>query len=303
MPPRTFPILFILVDIRPHIAFTDRWLRSHPLTQGLPITGSFHALVDDWQATQQKEFEIDDKLAEVTIAASMIDIELNVFAQRVSNAALVLTGNDREHDLYVHFFGDKPLHLFVKPTLGKQLTAMKKWNPSLIESEHAALKTLGEELPALIQKAELAATALEDAEKARTDFREVGERKQFIDKVNALRKETYGILSTLPHKHTGLPSNFADQFFLRDRPRKGEEATVESLEEDLNDLKKEVSEKETQLNELKQAQDEAKQKAAAEEAVRAAAKIELAEIAKELAEKQKKISALKVTIVTGTPQT
>jgi hypothetical protein len=303
MPPKTFPLLFILVDVRPHIAFTDRWLRAHPLTQGLPITGVFHTLVDDCQATQQKEFELDDKVAEVTVAASILDMELNVFAQRVSNAVLVLTGGNRAHDLYLHFFGDKPLHLFVKPVLGNQLTAMRKWIPSLTGSEHPSLKTLGEELPALIQKAEDAATAVEDAEQARTDFREVGERRQFIDKVNALRKETYGILSTLPHKHTGLPSNFADQFFLRDRSRKGEEATVESLEEELNDLKKEISEKEAQLNELKQARDEANQKAAADEAARAAAKLELAEVVKELAEKQKKISALKATIATGSPQT
>jgi multidrug efflux pump subunit AcrA (membrane-fusion protein) len=152
------------------------------------------------------------------------------------------------------------------------------------------------ELPDLIERASKAEKKREDTTRERTDFREVGDRKKFIDRVNSARKEAYGILSTLPHKHTGLPSNFADQFFKRDRSKVEEDVTLEALEQEIAEMQSELAAKQKLRDEMKQAQSEEEQRRAKEEAEREAAKAELAAIEKEHAEREKKIAALKATI-------
>lgn len=296
MPPRTFPWTILLINVLPHIAFTARWLRAHPLTKDLAITVVFEALLTDWRVTLEKEIELDGQVADSSVAAAVVDMELDVFAERTSATLLTLNGRKRTDALYLHYFKGKPPHLFTKPTLGTELAAMSKWPSSLLASEHPALNALGAELPDLIERASKAETKQEDATRERSDFREVGDRKKFIDRVNAARKEAYGILSTLPHKHTGLPSNFADQFFKRDRSKVEEEVTLEALEQEIAEMQSELTAKQKLRDELKQAQSEEEQRRAKEEAERAAAKAELAAIEKEHAEREKKIAALKATI-------
>ena len=113
-----------------------------------------------------------------------------------------------------------------------------------------------------------------------------------IDRVNAARKEAYGILSTFPHKYVGLPLNFADQFFLRNRSKAGDEVTVEALDEDIAALKGELAEKEAQRDQMKAAEEKATEEKAAAEAALIAAKTQVAELKKELAEKQKQAASL-----------
>jgi hypothetical protein len=296
MAPRTFPWTIILINVLPHIAFTARWLRAHPLTKDLPITLVFEELVTDWKVTQEKEIALDGQVADTAVAAAILDMELDAFAERTSTTLLMLNGKKRTDALYQHYFEGKPPHLFIKPTLGSELAAMKKWPTSLLASEHPALNALGAELPDLITRASQAETKKTDAVTERSDFREVGDRKKFIDRVNAARKEAYGILSTLPHKHVGLPSNFADQFFKRDRSKVGEEVTVEALEQEISELQAELTAKQGLRDKLKQEQSEEEQRRAREEAEQAAAKAELAAIEKEHAERAKRIAALKATI-------
>lgn len=65
-----------------------------------------------------------------------------------------------------------------------------------------------------------AATLLRDnAQQANRTFRDVGERKQFIDKLNANRKEIHGALAKLPFEHPNLPTDFADGFFYSEAAR------------------------------------------------------------------------------------
>jgi len=289
--PRTLSYGAPLTEVRSHISFTVRRLRAHPLTQSLAPT--FEALLSAWTLLHQKELELADKVDDTVIEGSAIDGELNTFAHRTSHAILELTSNNRNHPLYTHFFGGKPLHVFTRPILSWQLDAMRQWNPSLAQSGHPSLAALGGDLPALIEKADEVVAARATAEQAVRLFREIGERKQFIDEVNAARKETHGVLSTLPHKHTGLPVRFADGFFKRDRPR-DEAPDLETIESTIEKLKKELAEQEKAREELLAAQ--AAAKAAEEEQVKAAAEAKLAAIKKEIELKMKEAAAIQSAI-------
>jgi hypothetical protein len=127
-----------------------------------------------------------------------------------------------------------------------------------------------------------------DASSANRQFRDIGARKQFIDKVNAARKQTHGELSKLPFQQLGLPTDFADQFF---RPEtradeEEEEETIDTVKASIADLDAQLTEKKTRLKKL---EDEAAAtaKAAAEkqdqEDTLAALKAQAAEILKQAA--------------------
>lgn len=294
--PRTFSIFVLIALLHEHIGFTFRRLRHNPLTKSLPITATFEVLLADCGPIQQTETDLSDQVDDRIIEVAAVGVSLDQFAERVSVEALRLTNNNREHELYVHYFNDKPLHLFTKPVTGKQLTAMRKWPGSLGSSPHPTLLALAPELPPLLKEAEGVLLSKEIAEQKKSEFREVGERRAFVERVNAARKEAYGILSTLPHKHVGLPLNFADQFFRRDRAKPEEEVTLPALEEEISQLKEELEGKEALRVELKAAEEKAAKEAAEADAARKAAKVELAALQKELAEKQKHAAALMALI-------
>lgn len=273
-------------DLRKQIAATGRRLRANALT--LALATRFDDLLAKWTVINEAELDHADKVDDAVINVTAVDGELNAFVQHTSSAA-ILSGNGRDSAFYQHLFKGKPVNLFVKPVLNEQLESMKAWVVPLQKSEHPALTALGAELPALLEKADKAAETRVQAEQAEKEFREVGDRKTFIDEVNAARKETYGVLATLPHKHPGLPSRFADQFFKRYRPRR-EAPDLESVEASIEKLKKELAAQEKLREELLAA--EAQEKALAEEQAKLAAKEKLAAIQREIEQKQKEAAAL-----------
>jgi hypothetical protein len=297
MTPRTLPNDIALPELRAQIGFTGRRLRAHPLTQA--FAPKFEKLLTDWPLVHQTELELTDKVDEAIIGTNAADEELNLYAQRVSVGLTLLIGNDRTHPLYAHFFGNTPLHVFTRPKLGEQLTSMRAWISSLQKSEHASLNALGAELPALIEKADKAVTARANAETAQQAFRAIGERKALIDDVNAARKETYGALATLPHKHTGLPARFADGFFRRERAKDHGEPDLEAVEEAIEALKKELAAQEKAREELLVA--EAQAKAAADAEAKAAAEAKLAALQKEIELKQKEVAAIQAAMQPAGP--
>jgi hypothetical protein len=280
-----------LIAIRSHIVFTLRHLESDPLTTSL--APSFQSLLDEWPTHFQTELDLNDQVDDGQIVVTAVDGRLNRFADRTSKELLTITGDSRTNVLYLHYF-DKPLHLFKKPILADQLTAMQGWISSLQASEHPSLKALAPELIPLIAEADQAVRDKSKAEQALASFREIGDRKRYIDRVNALRKEMYGALATLPHKHAGLPSTFADGFFRRSKV-KGEEAaepTIASVEAEITALHADLAARQAKLKELQDRAKEADEK----EAERAANKVKLADIEMELAAKQKEADALRAAI-------
>jgi hypothetical protein len=106
------------------------------------------------------------------------------------------------------------------------------------------------------------------AEQQKKEFREVGERRKYIDDVNADRRSLWTELSKLPQKHPELPANFADGFFRRDIPADDgvEEVTVESVQQEIEDLAKQMEAKQSLLKSMQQ---KAEQDAFAEQALKA----------------------------------
>jgi hypothetical protein len=292
MAPFKIPSTWALLTMRAHIAFTFRRVIAHPLTQSLVPT--YTDLLKEWPAVQTTELELLDQIDDAKITVAATDTALNTMARRVSKDVLTIVGENHEDPLYQHLFTGKPLHLFTRPVLGPQLAAMKTWGPPLDGSGHPSLKALALELPDLIEAADEAAKAKAAALAKYDEFRDVGERKKYCDKLNAVRKESHGFLATLPFKHAGLPSNFADLFFRRARPadETEEEPTIESVEATIAELQGEMTEQQMLLATLKEAAD----KAAAEAKAKLAKAAQLEAIEKEMAEKKKLAAALRAEL-------
>lgn len=250
----------------------------------------FQALRGQWTEIQSKEIAFYEQLSDALAQVDIADDKLDDFAIRFSNAVLALTGQKRDVKLYVHFF-KKPLNEFLRPTLSGQLTAMDAWIKSLEEkSTPPSLAAMLPELIDLVAAGKQASQLRDEVKLKIKQFREVGERRQLIDQVNALRKELHGALSKHALETPGLPTDFAKQFFKpsdtggEDEP----EETVESLGAEVTRLEAVLLEKKARLVALQKAAEDAASRAQA----RAVKLTEIEALNKEIEEKQKAAQAL-----------
>jgi hypothetical protein len=287
---RTLAMRGSLIALRSHVVFTLRRLQGNPLTATLALR--FEALLASWKGLFQTELDLHDQIDDAQVAVTAVDGKLNRFARRVSKEILTITGDDRAHMLYQHTFGSKTLYAFQRHVLSDKLEAMRQWIADLQASQYATLKALGSELVPLIAQADKAARGKADAEQALARFRDVGPRKRYIDQVNIARKETHGVLASLPHKHTGLPANFADEFFRHVQVKRDEEPTVTSVEAEINALQEDLAAKQVELTALNEQAKETKTK----EEERAAALAKLKALDAEVAAKQKEAEALRAAL-------
>jgi hypothetical protein len=105
-----------------------------------------------------------------------------------------------------------------KSVLGEQLLEMRTWPPSLKESPNPALNAYGDILITQVEAADEALKLVSAAEQRNEDFRTLGERKQFFDKVNGLRKLLHGEVSKMVHDHPewNLTRDYVDALFEHD---------------------------------------------------------------------------------------
>jgi DNA repair exonuclease SbcCD ATPase subunit len=279
--------------VRVEIVYTHSKLEAEPLAQEhAPI---FSALLADWDAVNAEALALSDALSHAQAMIDSLDTRLNHLASRLQKATLVITRNNRKHAQYLRYF-DKPPHVLMRPVLGAKLEKLKSFVPSLKASPHDALKVIGGELEALTKEATEAALKKLTLEGQRKDFYAMGAKKRLIDKVNAARKKLHGDLGKLAHEATGVPANFADQFFLRREPR---EAAEEPKEESVQGMKEEIAELEAALNDRKARLEQliAEQELAAQrEAKLAAEKAVLAELEKAAAEAAQKVALQKAKL-------
>jgi hypothetical protein len=276
------------------VSYTLSRLRAHPL--GAPYIPAFEALRAEGLAVLTREIALNEAVIDAQARVDVADDGLDDFAGRGSKAILAVTHDDRSHTLYRHFFGTKPLAELRRPVLAGQLTTMKAWPSALQECGVPALQAMAPELVPLLEAAEAAEKARFDARQAMRKFRDMGERRQWIDRLNATRKEAHGALAKLPHQHTGLPSDFASQFFLSSPEREAAEPaegelpeTPEVLREHIATQRKAIEAAETRLAELEAAEAAVKQAAEA----RAAEEAQLAELDRAAAELEQKRAALR----------
>jgi hypothetical protein len=269
---RNLTHLISLLALRSEIIFSLGQLTANPLTQA--HVPAFEAARDEWKVIFNEELALRDGLSTENARVVSIDLTLNALASRVSKALLTVTGDDRTHPLYLAYFKKKSLSEFQRPILGPQLDAMRGWIQPLKASSVPALAELGAQVEAAVAAADGVTAARSALETESTFFREAGNRKKFFDKVNAVRKATYGELATMPHENMGLPTSFANQFFRHDTAKdEAEEPTVESVDREITALEQQLIEKKALRSRLEveaervateEAEETAKQSAIAE---------------------------------------
>ena len=295
MAARTLEHRTALLGIFPHVRYTLGKLKWYP--EGAPYVSIFEAIRTEGQQVMMMELGIIDAQVEAQVRVDLADARLNDFAGLVSRTVIGLGGAGTEGPVYKHFFGNKNLSEFRKPTLGDQLESMRGWLESLKNSPYAELSALLPRLEPLIDEADEAKKARDAAKKQNRLFRDMGERRAWLDGLNAARKELYGAMAKLPHQHPHLPSNFADLFFMKESKREGEvaeyeEETAEGLRAQVAELRAALEQLEARLVEV-EAAEEAEKKAAE---ARAAEEALLTELDREMAELEARRVALRARL-------
>ena len=230
-----------LSALREELLNTSARLRAHPLTTGK--AADYDLLLKELAVLAVTEQHLKDAKIEAGAQIDALDMRLDPVVDRLSNALLDRTNQNRDAELYQRYFGSKRPHEVKRPVLGVELTIVRGFLSSLLASTDAGLKDIGQELEKLVTAATKAETAYSDAETKLRDFRKVGERKAFIDKVNHKRQLTHGELAQLPHlPGANLPRDFASNFFGHKKQH----------EQSLSTLRTKVLERETELRELRE---------------------------------------------------
>lgn len=275
-------------------SYTRSHLLAHPLTAAhAPI---FEARRDEGMQVLILEVQLKERCVTAQARLDRAAARLDVVASRVSKEILIITENSATTGLYTTYFGNKPLGAFCKPKLGKQKTSMSVWADSLEASAFPTLVALAPEVRAAVEEVDAAVKARDGARAAMRHFRNVGERRQWVDQLNGSRKEIYGQLAKLPHEHPTLSSDFADQFFLspssrdRDDDEGDEPETEEELRARLDELREAAAAIEARLAEVAAAKLQAK-KAAEARAKKAAELAEVEQTMAQLAARQAALAA------------
>lgn len=213
---RTLAYGFPLLDLVHELSFSTAQLKAHPL--GAPHVKEFEDLLSATQKTLLRQLELVTAQAIAEAKVVRADDVLNQLLDQVHLALLGVTNGERDHVLYQRFFGSQRPSEAKRPTLGPQLELQRDWVPTLSAAVQPELKALATPLSIAVKAADAAVDAQRVAEQQFTDFRELGDCKDLLDRVNGARKATHGKLAEGVHKNPAmnLPSDFAEQFFVRE---------------------------------------------------------------------------------------
>lgn len=238
-----------LFGLRREIQYTLSLMAQEPLAAAhLPV---FQGLRNEWNGVLLEETTILDEMANGQAAVDKSDMGLDSFAKRVSNAVNENTDGLTRKQIRAALFKNRPLTKFMRSVLGTQLTAMLDWSDTLAKCGVPALVAMAAEAAALTAAAKSAEQLRAAAQKKNRDFRDVGARKQLIDKVNGARKEAHGALAKLPFENPALPQGFADTFFYSEPPR-DEEETIDEVKTAIEELEAQLKERQAQLKKLEE---------------------------------------------------
>jgi hypothetical protein len=218
---RTLPVDASYETLTEEVACTLSRCEARPLTASL--APAIFAQFSEIALTSQDERSLVLEVLRAEAKVALVDEDLDHTVDAVVAAILVITGGDREADLYVHYLGESTPAELKEPVLSEELDTVRLWVPSLLGSPHPSLAALGPVLVPQVAAADAVEAALETAQQALKDFREVGARKALVDKINANRNATFGELGVIAHSNPqlSLPKDFAERGFLHERrPRK-----------------------------------------------------------------------------------
>ncbi len=224
----------------------------------------YQALREEWTLVLLEEINILNELSQAQAAVDKIDSALDRFSGRVSNAVNENTDGKTRKQIRAALFKGRSLGKFRRPVLNSQLRAMADWSDTLTKCGVPVLVAMAAEAAELSTAGKGAEALRNTAQKKNRDFRDVGMRKQFIDKVNATRKESHGGLGKLPFQNPALPQDFAQTFFYSEPPREDEE-TMDEVKTSIEALEAQLAERHALLTKLEE-EAAAEAKAAQEEA-------------------------------------
>ena len=234
------------------------------------------------------ELDILEGISSAQAKVDKADGGLDVFAGRVWRGVDDVAEAKTKKQLKTNLFKGLPLSKFRRPVLGGQLLSQSAWGSALHKSGVPALVALAPQADPLVKKGQDADKARTDAAQNNREFRDLGMRKQFIDKVNGARQLAYGALAKAPFDDPTLPSDYGDTFFLGEQAA-DEEETIDDVKAAISDLKAQLAAREEQLARM-----EAEAALAAKvEAERQAKQTALDELEQQRAELDKKIAALR----------
>lgn len=274
------------------VSYTLVHLEAHPLTAGM--APEFKSMLAETLDVIGQEAMYRTDIFKGNALVAVADEDLDGVVDTTVKTLLIETGGNRTVPLYTMYVGTDRVSDLKRPVLGDELEKTRTWVPMLKSASSPALNALSEVVAAKVKAADDAIVALGDARRRNKEFRAVGARKVLVDKINALRKSTYGKLSELPYKYPekNLPANFAERFFKHAPPKKSQ-AKAEPTVAELNAM---IAESEAHTASLKKqlaealVKDDAAAKAKEEMAAKKAA---LAEAQKAAEDALAKVAALK----------
>lgn len=256
MSARTLSDRTSLMVLLKEILFTRSQMEVEPLAT--PYVPTFQAHRDKWQTVFVEEVSLIEALMRAQAAVQKADQALDRFVAKVLNTLDEHTAGPTRRAISKKLLKGRQPAKFTRRVLAGQLLDMKDWSDTLAKCGVAELAALSNEAASVWNVANQASEARRLAKAQNRDFRDVGTRKQFVDEVNASRKEIDGALAKLPFQNPALPPDYHEIFWMGEPPRE-EEETIQDVEAAIADLKSTLEKREAQLAQMKQeAADEAK---------------------------------------------
>jgi hypothetical protein len=274
-------------DVEEELRHTYLSCMASPLTQAL--AAPFAALRTELLAVRGAFIDAEEAVEIEQLRCRFIDDALNLLLDESKVAVNAQVKGDYDDPFYDKVWNGYSPSALRKFVLADQLAVMRLW-PALFGSVAGQVfADLATQITKVVGQADVTLDALTLAE-GKLDGFNLGPRAAFIDKVNAARNLAYGKLRDIALTQAGMPSGFAERFFLHDAGARARS---------IADIEKDIARAEARLKKLqgelalanKKKEDAAKAKQTEKAAAIKKAEDKVAAAAKELSELKAQLGA------------
>lgn len=265
---RTLTPSMTLIELLQERAYTAAQLKAHPLTAEL--ARDYDELHIAWLRVLDEEIQLAEAVVTAQALARSVDAELDrLFDLIVAEAREQGGDSEAKPPLLRRLLGTQRPQDARRPVLGEQLELMRRWPEVLFSTEIESLHRMAAALTAELAQGDKAATDRTRAEQALSDFEQRGERSEFVDRFNVLRRATRERLTALQQRHPELPVEFVSRFF--QQPERAQRPTLSTLEQQIKRLEAQLAQKKAQQQDLlaRREESERARRAAEQQALRA----------------------------------
>lgn len=229
-------------------------LAADPRTASL--VAAWDSWIADWKTTYIQEIDLRIALITANAIATFCDEELD----DLSGETWTATEDDPAERLF--YYNGKTNKQFTAPRHGIQYQKMGAWITHMAASKDPRIVDIGTRLVVKYKAAGDAVKVAQDADTASREFRTTGNRRQLIDRYNALGKSTEGNLKEMPHAHPELklPNDYVERFMRAGRSVVA--PTLEELTKRRDDLKEQFEQAQAEVEAAIEAEKESVAEAA-----------------------------------------